>query len=83
MTTRTDITTTAIPKLRSIRLRQGVDITRLARMLDINRETIRLWEAGRTKPYPKNARRLEAALGRRLGELFASDTQNGPQKESR
>jgi transcriptional regulator with XRE-family HTH domain len=65
-------------QLKRIRRRQGFTASALADVLGLSESAVIHWQEGRSKPYPKNGRKLELLLGTPIEVLTSPENANGP-----
>lgn len=62
-------------RLRKVRIARGIrSMSELARMLEVDTETVRLWEMGRSYPRPPHIAELRRILGVTSDYLLFGDT---------
>jgi putative transcriptional regulator len=60
-------------RFRELRERRGLSQEGLARLVDVGREAVRLWEKGKRTPELDTAARLAGALGVTVGVLAGTE----------
>lgn len=58
-------------RIRELRLARGLTMEALAKEVGVNRSAVAHWEAGKNSPRERLLKRLAAALGVTVGDLYS------------